>query len=293
MHACELVELAAVVASRGPAVIDGPGSPSAPGIQQYWIASRCRLDRWGRILKELPTFSPRPHPATVRLRWPLWQAVMEEILTGEVLVRVVAAFACAYDRRRGGDEVEPLARSALVGHLDARRRVLAFLVRGRGIRAEEALRLNRLREQAERWTDMLVGYLADDDESRQYAIDPRRARDFAEDLHHRAEASGGPGGWPLLHAALRAAFRQRLAPTSPNADLNTRIAASVLVCFPTSCFEGTESLDALWRQRLAAGAADAAGMIAAILEPHAPAPSPSDLEAADRMLDRLRYFGSC
>jgi len=291
MPACELVELAAVVAVEGPRLIERGGTISAKGIERYWVASRCRLDRWASVLGELPTSNTPGNAARARARQSLWHAVVEEVLTGEILVRVVAAVGSGYDRRRGGNEVEPLARSIYSAHLEARNRVLRFLVRGEAIDAAEALRLDRLRRRVERWSDMLVGYVADADQARQYAVDVGRAAEFAEDLHHRR--GGARRAWPLVRAALVAAFRRRIAATSPNADLNAQIAAGVLACFPTARMGPSSQPQSLWQARLAGGAERAEDMLASLLEPTESIPSPSDRQAADAMLLRLRRFGRC
>lgn len=137
---------------------------------------------------------------------------------------------------------------------------------GPGIDAAAAAQLNRLRRRAERWTDLLVGQLAGAFELAEFAANPERARDFAADL------SGGsprPGrfAWPLLSASLQAAFRRVLVAVSPNADLNARIAASVLACFPAELFDGLGLFRSLWIERLMAAAEKAQGMIDELLAP--------------------------
>ena len=217
MHARELVELAAIVSAHGPVLIRSGKPISADSIEQYWTTSKVRLDRWARRLK---SFVGRADADARQRRdqWPEVRGVLEEILTGEMLTRVWTAVLCAYDRRRGADEAEPVARSVMIGHMEARHRVLTLMVRGPGIDAEAAVKLNRLRRRAERWTDLLVGHLAGMHDVSEFAFDPQRASDFAEDLRHRSGLQGGRHVWPLVLASLRAAFRQgsaRRAPT-PN-----------------------------------------------------------------------------
>ena len=60
----------------------------------------------------------------------------------------------------------------------------------------------------------------------------------------------GRFAWPLVSASLQAAFRQVLGAASPNADLNARIAASVLACFPAELFDGLGLFRSLWIERL-------------------------------------------
>jgi len=292
MHARELVELAAIVSAQGPVLIHGGGAICASGVEKYWTASKCRLDRWARSLKRLSTESVKATSEWRRERWPEFRSVLEEILTGEVLTRVFAAVMCAHDRQRRIEDAAPLTRSIMIGHMEARMRVLRHLVRGPGIRTEEALKLNQLRRRVERWTDLLVGYLADEVDVRQFAVDPDRASDFAEDLRHQNRLTGGRHAWPLLQASLRAAFGQGLSPTSPNADLNDEIGEGVLSCFRPELFDSTGTLHSPWMVRLTKGTADVQGMLGDLLSSEAP-PSVEELQAADRVLSRLRRFGGC
>ena len=273
MHARELVELAAIVSANGPVLIQsGPAIPE-DSINEYWIASKVRLDRWAWNLKrfvELADTDARRRQA----QWPAVRGVLEEILAAEVLTRVWTAVLCAYDRRRGANGVESVARSVMIGHMEARHRVLALMVRGPGIDAEDAMKLNRLRCRAERWTDLLVGQLAGIHDVSEFTIDPRRAKDFAIDIGcGRGPASAGHV-WPLLMASLRAAFQRGLSAESPSADLNARVAAAILACYPPELFDSTGLMRSLWMTRLCSIADDTQGMIEQLLAAEPPATSP-------------------
>ncbi len=260
MHARELVELAALAAVHGPVLIRDIHRISESSIEQYWTSSQCRLDRWGRTLRQL---SSQESPAATcgQSASPMAGAVLEEILTGEILTRVWAAVTCAHDRLRGTDLVEPIARSVLIGHLEARHRVLMLLVRGPSVGAEEAVLLNHLRRRAERWTDMLIGYLLGMYDVSEFAVDPDRAREFAEDLSYRSRLPGGRHAWPLVEASLRAAFGLGLSRVSPNSDLNARIATSILASFQPELFDATGVLPSVWMVRLTNTANEAAVML--------------------------------
>ncbi len=265
MHARELVELAALVAAHGPVLIRSSGEIPEGAIETYWTASKCRLDRWHRGLRRLAAEMADSAAGSRRLEGSRLRGVLEEILTGEVLTRVWTAATCAYDRHRGTDLLEPVARSVLIGHMEARHRVLALLVNGPGVDAEEAIQLDRLRRRTERWTDVLVGYLAGLHDISEFAVDPERARDFGEDLAWQSRQKGGGIVWPLVLSSLRASFRHGLSPVSPNADLNAKIAASILSFFPADVFDGTGVPQSLWLLRLTQTTSDAQGMIDALL----------------------------
>jgi hypothetical protein len=264
MHARELVNLAAIVAAHGSSLVQGTQGISATGIEQYWIATKCRLDRWSWSLREFVAAAeafeaePRIDPTEIH-------GVFEEVLTGEVLSRIWTAVLCAHDRLRGTDLVEPIARSVLLGHLEARHRVLTLLVRGPGIAARQAAQFNSLRNISERWADLLIGYLCACNDLSEFAVDPSRALDFAQDFREARRHPGASQTWTLALASLHAAFRDGPSRRSPNADLNGRIAAAILCCFQPCVFDSTGLLRSLWMSRMTNTANDVQGLIEDLL----------------------------
>jgi hypothetical protein len=260
MQAREMVELAALASSQGPSLMQGSGTMSATGVEQYWAASRCRLERWGRSLKTLRTGNTdEPKHGRRAAQLTRGCGVLEEILTSEVLTRVWAAVLTGYDRCHTSMECEPIGRSILVGHVEARNRALKILVEGPGINSEEAVALNRLRQRAERWTDLLVGHLGIACDLSEFAHDPVRAREFSTELVERKD---NRHVWALVLASLRAAFRQGLSMATPNADSNARIGASVMACLSADMFDCTGMLPSLWITRLTNTTTDAEFLIA-------------------------------
>ena len=279
MHAYNLVQLAALAAAHGPVLVRGAERVSAASLEQYWVASKCRLDGWCRTLKRYSQIAPGASASWRRAQWPWTRALFEEVLTGEMLTRVWAAVLTTFDRARGSDDAEPIVRSVLIGHLEARHRVLTMLVRGPGIETEQAVQLNHLRRRAERWTDLFVGQLGGLGEVGEFAFDPQRAADFVPN----ASGGRGPAGqarWPLLVASLRGAFRRALSPVAISPELNERIAAAVLACFPPELFDSTGVMKSLWMVRLAHLADDTQGLLSELLAP----------EPARRPLQQVRRF---
>ncbi|MBN2291406.1 MAG: hypothetical protein JXM70_03210 [Pirellulales bacterium] len=293
MHASELVELAAAVSTQGPALIQGNSAPSSAAIEQYWTASKCRLDRWLRTLRRFKTESADVRPDWQYARWPMMRAVFDEILTGEILTRVFAAVMTGYDQRHGSDVAEPAARSVLVGHLEARHRVLTILVGRPGINTEQAMLLNRLRRRCERWSDMLVGYLSEYVELDDFVIDKQRAEDFAEDLRHQSDLTGSNGPWSLVRTSLKSAFGRNLGMPAANPDLNENIACSVLGCFSSDQFDSIGTFNSLWMARLSNAAEDAQNILDEIdAEVHSSA-NDEERWASQDHLERLRRYGCC
>jgi hypothetical protein len=264
MHARDLAELAALLALHSPSIVHGAGRIPHASHEQYWSASKCRLDRWGRLLRQLTQAAGQPQlPAT--LSWPRIRPVLEEILVAELLTRLWAAVATAHDQQRGDDDLEPVARNVFTSHLDARRRLLALLGDGHTIALPEATKLNHLRRRVERWTDMLLAHLAGAIDIDEFAFDPQRARDFAEDLDHQPPQAERDFSGQLMLLSLRASFANDLADRSPNSDLNRRIASALLGAFRDPTDDPTGIVKSLWLERLNRTAIETEDMVEELL----------------------------
>jgi hypothetical protein len=254
MNSREMLELAALASCHGPLLLEPPTEISQAMLEQYWSASKCRLDRWGRTLKNA-THSAKGPRARAALPSTYLYSVIEEILASEVLTRVWTAVLAGHDRLLGRQETECIATSVLSGHLEARHRALKLLVEGPGISAHEAVQLNRVRRRAECWSDLLVGHIAAVAPVADFAVQPERAREFAADRNQERHVPADVS-WKLLTAALRAAFRQGITSFAPNADTNVLIAGSILACFPSERFDSTGLLASARMLRLQRATAD-------------------------------------
>ncbi len=257
MQANELVHLAALIAVHGAPPDGSPLVVSRGNLANYWTASKCRLDRWQRTLR--PT-ARMDDASPVGIGFKSLRGVIEEILLSEVLTRVWTGFLLAHVRSSERDESESVARSVLMGHLESRHRALGLLMHAAGVPIAEAVVVNQLRCKAERWTDLLLGQLSVPCDLSELAVDAQRVRDFALD-HETDAAEHLAQRWSLLLASLRQAFPITRLPQSPNSDLNERIAASVLACFPSEAFESTGLFHSLWMVRLRYAADDAQTML--------------------------------
>jgi hypothetical protein len=265
MHPRELVDVAAMVALHGPLLIEGRSPPAEAELEQYWSASKCRAENWGRLLKaaDLSTQAVLQRDLD---RWVEIRAVLDEIFVSEIVTRLWTAVLVACDRRTTNKTAEPIARSVLASHMEARHRALALLMHDEALTTEQAVAANRLRRRCERWTDALLGGLWHVDEAREFAFDPERAADFQRDLSRRRGVAGGKQAWRLLLVSLRNAFQGGLFPTAANPESNVRIAASIVGSFPGDVFDSTGVFRSLWMVRMAAVASDAQGLITQLLE---------------------------
>lgn len=232
--------------------------------EQYWTASKSRLDRWRRLLKQLTVAADQPvKPAT--LSWPRVRPVLEEILTSELLTRIWTATSAAYDAARSDQDLEPIARNIYSGHLDVRRRLLSLMTDGRSLPGKEVQALDQLRRRVERWGDMLLAHLADAVPIEEFAFDASRARDFASDLDQDAAHNDREFTTQLMLTSLRASFSFGLADRTPNSDLSRKIGSAILACFREELTSTTGLSPALWLERISRTASDTEGMIEELL----------------------------
>ena len=254
----ELVELAAVVADQAPVIIRSERPLASDALTQYWSAAKCRQERWSRSLKlpHYPAATGGPVPGgKVSIR-----PVLEEILATEVLTRLFTAILASHDRRRHVSDAEPIGRSVLAGHLEARHRGLSLLVYGPCITSHDAIEVNRLRRQAERWSDLLIGKLLLVDDLAEFAIDADVAQEFAADFRGNPAWQSGGTAWSIAALSLGAQFRSSLGRCHAGDD-NERIAAAILGCLGADHFDSLGLPRSLWSTRLLLAADSAQGML--------------------------------
>jgi hypothetical protein len=267
MHAAELVELGALAAAHGPALAALAPSWSRAALERYWAAGRFRVDAWTRALAVYSREVQTAPPVRQRQLWRQVRPAVEEILTGEVLVRVWTAVLCMCDREGSGD-AEAVARSVFLSQMEARNRALNLLVYGQGFDLQEAVALNQIRRRSERWTDLLLGSLQIDYDAAEFAFDADRAREFARDLHDQGGLRGL--GWRLTMASLRAAFSHGLSPQPANPELNRRLAAAVVELLPGELFDSLGVPHSLWMVRMGNLTDDTQGMLEELLAANPP-----------------------
>jgi hypothetical protein len=264
MHARELAELAAIAAIYSPVILRTGVSVPVEVLEQYWTASKCRLDRWSRVLRQLSVAAVEP-PVPATLSWARVQPVLEEVLLSELLTRIWAALATAHDAASGQGDLEPIARNILTTHLDVRRRLLAVLANGRVLELPQVAHLDQLRRRVERWGDMLLAHLAPAVDISEFAFEPDRARDFAEDLQREAMEAERQFAGQLILASLRGSFASHLAERTPNSDLNRRIGLAVLNAIREHVDESSGIAKSAWLERMTRMASDTEGMIEELL----------------------------
>lgn len=250
MNLRHTIELAALISAHSEHLLGRSAPlPSVP-LQRFWNSSRKRLDRWLAALEEFALELGAPPGTPLQSSWDRIEPVIEEVFVTEVVTRVWGAVLTALDRTRGTQELEPLARNVLLGHLEARRRALGLMVTGAYVSPADVAQIDRKRRRIERWTDFLLGALVERFGVDDFAFDGERARDFGLEQRTRA-ASQQPGVvWDMILLSLRMAFPVDRARVSPNEDWHQEIVGSILACFPEEAFHPDGPFKSLLRCRI-------------------------------------------
>jgi hypothetical protein len=270
MQSCNLVELAALISAETPGLLRTEGRFSAAGIDAYWTASKCRLDRWSRRLRLARDGDGAGSNSSILGEKSCW-ATCTEILTSEILTRVWTAAAAAADRAVQISELWPVSHSILFGHQEARRRVLNLIAAGHERDERSAGQLDQLRRVCERWTDLLLAPLAELCDLEPVAHNPSRAADFARDRLDERKSGVVSKAREILNASLKSTFRRSSAAPSLNADLNAQIASAIFACLNLERLEAAgvrlESLTYGWlfQSRVMNLAAGAESLVAGLL----------------------------
>ena len=244
MQAHELADLAALVAVHGEQLVTVDAATMDGMLASYWKASRCRLDRWCRSLA-LATKHSNAGPWTRNEI-----GTIEEILVGEILSRVVAALAVAHDEHHRAGESAPVARNIFNAHIDVKRRAMALVVAPHRDH-EQAEDFLALRRQSDRWSDLLLAYLAPHTTVDEFAADPSRVGDFAFDAReHLRSGASSDMAVTMVVAGMRSSLNPRSSHRSPNADLNLEIATALVGGFSPDFFDSHGHLRSTWLERL-------------------------------------------
>jgi hypothetical protein len=255
MRTADFLDQAVFLASQFEGVVRSSRRLPESALQAYWVVSRGRFDHWGRQLRRCTDLLESTHYAVVPM-WRRWTPLLEEILISEMVTRLWSALLEAVDERLGVQEYAPIGHSVFGAHIDARRRVLNLLLRGRPSALPVVWQLNRRRLTAERWTDLLLSQVAERSWLADYAFDPSRVRRLGG-----PEVQPGPGP-AILSAVSREVFAESAEVIEPHADLHVRMHAAMLECLGPEVCLGDGPLLSDWQARLLTLTDDAQGLLA-------------------------------
>ena len=255
MHVVSLADLAAVVSSCASSMVSGQNPEMAFAVTPYWTATRNRLDLWHHVITRYRINEREGNTTGLRLWWNRHIVVLEEILVSDMLCRVVAVLGAAMDRERKVEDISPITDRVFQSQMEARARVHHLMLYGRGSSVRNTVRLNRLRQATERWTDALIGRMEVDEYClNQFAVNPERALEYAEEYRESLPQRVRQTSDCLLDLAMHDTLKRRTsqAPGLPRA--NQRVADSVMTMFQAEMFGSFGTLKSRWLRDLQANA---------------------------------------
>ena len=249
MHANQLADLAAWVAIHSSTFVYGEGENSALNAKDYWARSKCRIARWNSAIKmfdhDLRDMDPKHNP------WPAIEIVVEEIIISELLTRVMSAAFVVYDQYSNTDELKGIAHSLLIGHMETRNRAMRLLLHGRAMNEQVFDRINQLRRQVERWTDLFLARFDNSTKAAEFGFNVQRVKDFAGERGVYIEEEFRRSQQVFIQSMAKS-LNSATKKFAANPDLNREIATGVMGCFVNDRFDShglPKSSRLLWLEK--------------------------------------------
>ena len=248
MHASQLAELGSWIAAHSGSFAYGQKTQALDASNEYWTASKCRLQHWITALKMFDKDIAEPDED--HDPWPALEVIVQEILISEFLTRIWAATVLFHDASQGTDELQGLADSTFISHIEARNRAVRLLLAGQGSNEAVFDRFNALRRKMERWTDLFLSQIPNLEIARRFAFDQNRVADFFSEKPEQQDQAS-----LRRQQVLMASFKAEmtgLAEFAANPAFNRQIASGILACFPSDRFDSTglpKSARMLWLEK--------------------------------------------
>lgn len=263
MQPRELVETAGLISLRSGPLLQSGAALCSDALSEYWIASRCRLDDWGRTLRLLGhshSAPPSDQAGDLLIR------LVEEVTLAEVLTRVVAAISCANDQRHADEEAGPIGMNALAAHRETTSRLKALTFAWWPADSPRSRHARSLAKQADSWSDVLLAYVSLAANVDHLATDLSRLREYAYDCQvHGSESSQAAA--QLLRYSLQTSFvAAKQLPL--NGDQNRRIAGAAMALFGSQGFDGHGLMRPPWMLRAERTADDTETLVERLFDDH-------------------------
>lgn len=226
-----LAEVAWLASQVGRRMIAAQSPPTAPTLREFWQSTRALQQHWDELLDSL---------APSDIATPQFKEVATQLFTTEMLVRVWATILGRIDQNTGGNDLTRIVANAVSGLLRIRNRLVTLLL-SPSVPAAWGADLDRLRRRCDRWTDLLIGTICGRDEFFQFAFNPDRARDFAEESREAGSSTSHPVEL-LVAAGVRLSFLGQLPEVAFNSPAFEQLIRAILGSLPTAAFEQDGSL---------------------------------------------------
>lgn len=240
MKLAYLSEVAALIAAHSQLLIEQPDEISSDAIGDYYVLSRNRFNRWMRALEDtenqLSIHDPL-HLVGRLARRSATNAIVQQILINDMMIRVWTVLVLARDVNCGIDRIRPVARNIHLGHLSVRHKALRVALADDSTTPEDLLALDKLRKSTERWTDLLCCSVMGQFNLWEYAFNKERAMEFLRDRSDPAGFGHRSRAWVLILAGMRHSFQNTQGLSAPIHDDDRRLVRLMLNCFPEAAPE--------------------------------------------------------
>lgn len=164
---------------QGRQMIDEEVEPPAEVLREFWKTTRQLQKSWDWILEE--------GPLAVLLDTKGFEEALARLFATELLARLWGTIEGCIDERTGRTDRIRVTEAIIKGLTKIRHRLLVTTVTDSTLPSSWASKLDRLHRRYDRWTDLLIGNICGTNEFFQFAINPDRARDFAEEARDGAD----------------------------------------------------------------------------------------------------------
>ena len=251
MHCVLTADLASLLSEHGPAIIRGRSVFAPQAVAGYWAVSRNRFELWHQTLARYRHAEESGEFHPLRDWWRDHVVVLEEVLVTEILTRVIAALAATIESNTGIEETSPVTHAVHTSHMEARNRVQKIMLFGRGNSIEDAVRLNRLRQTVERWTDAMIGRMAiQSTRNLQYAYDPVRAAHYSEDMRRLGHGAARHTAMWLMNASMHDTLCRQTSERAALSEANRAISQNALLMLRPNLFDSLGTLKSIWLHQL-------------------------------------------
>ena len=224
-----LAEVAWLASRVGRQMIETQKEPSPAALRGFWQNTRQLQRAWDEFLNQ-----PIADDTT------RFQEVAAQLFTTELLARVWGTILGRIDQQTGRTDLTRIATNAVSGLMLIRNRMLSSLLNQSATSVAWAADLDRLRRRCDRWTDLLIGNLCGRNEFFQFAFDPDRVRDFAEEARD-SESNSHPVEL-LVAAGVRLSFLGQLPDVQLDSPAFEALLQSILGSIPEQAFHRDGSL---------------------------------------------------
>ena len=246
MQSQELIEVAGLIASNATYLSTKQARLDKQSLVDYWVASRCRFDRWGYDLR---MYGVAANQSDSRPLTPRLFRLSIEIEASEVLARTLSALGFAHDCQHTRHETSPITSNVLTAHREIARRLNELIANRDEASFREVVRFRNLRSRLQELSDQFVACFMPFAQVSPFAHDPRRIASLGTQAIGRHSHDDELADWSTLRGTV-AVLRHECGEAGPNSEDNQRVAAAAMGFFDPEMFDSYGLLRTTWLRRL-------------------------------------------